>query len=239
MREPDRRFPPAFRGIFGHRPLLAAWRAAADWADQRVSGPFIARADFRLDEYDALFVDLAQLQNDLSHVLAVDAAREPVELYLFQTQHAYRTFLEARLPQVPYRRALFVKGRGPGKVFAYKSKDLPVDVRHEGTHGLLHAALPMVPLWLDEGLAEYFEVPAASRAYANPHLFWTRADVRLTHITPLTHLEAKRDVAGDERHRLSTRLGLDPLFDPRAARGSRRAGQVLGRYQKQHATGQA
>ena len=133
---------------------------AADWADERVSGPFVCRADFRLDEYDGLFVELAQLQIDLSHALGVEPAREPVELYLFQTEQAYRTFLQVRLPQVPYRRALFVKGRGPGKVFAYKSKALPVDVRHEGTHGLLHAALPMVPLWLDEGLAEYFEVPA-------------------------------------------------------------------------------
>ena len=32
------------------------------------------------------------------------------------------------------------------------------DLRHEYTHGLLHSGLKRVPLWLDEGLAEYFEV---------------------------------------------------------------------------------
>ena len=189
--------------------------AAADWADQRVSGPFVCRADFRLDQFDGLFVELAQLQSDLSQMLSVDAAHEPVELYLFQTEHNYRAFLHARLPQVPFRRALFVKGRGAGKVFAYKSKEMPIDLRHEGTHGLLHAALPMVPLWLDEGLAEYFEVPASKRVYANPHLNRTRSDawvgradlvggVVWSHITPLKQLEAKRDVsemnAVDYRH---------------------------------------
>ena len=31
------------------------------------------------------------------------------------------------------------------------------DLRHEYTHGVLHASLRTVPLWLDEGIAEYFE----------------------------------------------------------------------------------
>jgi hypothetical protein len=175
--------------------LLAAPLRAADWADKRTSGPFVARADFRLDEYDGLFVELAQLQTDLSQSLGVEPAREAVELYLFQSEHSYRQYLQARLPQVPYRRALFVKGRGPGKVLAYRSKALPVDVRHEGTHGLLHASLPMVPLWLDEGLAEYFEVPASTRAYGNAYLKWVRMDVRVGHIQRLVQLEEKRDVS--------------------------------------------
>ena len=45
-------------------------------------------------------------------------------------------------------------------VFAYQGADFEIDVRHECTHALLHAWLPRVPLWLDEGLAEYFEVVA-------------------------------------------------------------------------------
>ena len=55
-------------------------------------------------------------------------------------------------------------------IFAYTSRELDVDLRHETTHALLHAALPMVPLWLDEGLAEYFEVAPADRAHRHPHL---------------------------------------------------------------------
>ena len=48
-------------------------------------------------------------------------------------------------------------------VYAYRHPELPIDLRHECTHALLHANLPMVPLWLDEGLAEYFEMPEAER----------------------------------------------------------------------------
>ena len=87
------------------------------------------------------------------------------------------------------------KAADPGKIYAYKSKDLAVDVRHECTHGLLHCVLPMVPLWLDEGLAEYFEVPEEQRAFANGHLKWTRLDGRIGRVPKLVQLEAKRDVS--------------------------------------------
>ena len=36
--------------------------------------------------------------------------------------------------------------------------------------GARFAALPFVPLWLDEGFAEYFETPAADRASGSPYL---------------------------------------------------------------------
>ena len=95
-----------------------------------------------------------------------------------------------------------MKGRGPGKVFAYKSKALPVDVRHEGTHGLLHAALPMVPLWLDEGLAEYFEVPGRQPSLRQSASEMGPGDVgssgrgrRRSERRLTAQLEAKRDVS--------------------------------------------
>ena len=34
------------------------------------------------------------------------------------------------------------------------------DLRHEMTHAYLHSVAPNLPLWLDEGLAKYFELPA-------------------------------------------------------------------------------
>ncbi len=173
----------------------AAPARAGGWADERTSGPFVCHADFQLNEYESLFAELAQLQLDLSRTLGVANAREPVEVFLFHSEQTYRHYLELRLPHVPYRRALFVKGGGPGKVYAYQSKDLAVDVRHESTHGLLHSVLPLVPLWLDEGLAEYFEVPDDQRAFGNPHLKWIRLDARLGRIPKLVQIEAKRDVS--------------------------------------------
>ena len=97
--------------------------------------------------------------------------------------------LGSYLPGVPYRRALYCKGRGPGRVFAYRSERVEIDLRHECTHALLHAALADVPLWLDEGLATYFEVAGPQRAFDNPHLAAVRAGVALGIVPSLEALE--------------------------------------------------
>ena len=44
------------------------------------------------------------------------------------------------------------------------------DLRHEVTHAYLHSVLPNIPLWLDEGLAEYFEVPRGRHGLNRDHL---------------------------------------------------------------------
>jgi hypothetical protein len=85
--------------------------------------------------------------------------------------------------------------RGRGIVLAYRSRQFEIDVRHECTHALLHAALPDVPLWLDEGLAEYFELAASKRACDNPYLDNLRWSVRLGKIPRLESLERKRDLS--------------------------------------------
>ena len=45
-------------------------------------------------------------------------------------------------------------------VYAQGGDRLADDLRHEMTHAYLHSVVPDVPLWLDEGLAKYFELPA-------------------------------------------------------------------------------
>ncbi len=113
---------------------------------------------------------MAALQRDLMRTLGIEESREAVHLFLFSKKSTYQNYMKQYFPSIPYRRALFVKRRGPGMVFAYANRDFEIDVRHESTHALLHAVLTYVPLWLDEGLAEYFEVPPDKRAYDNPHL---------------------------------------------------------------------
>ena len=165
------------------------------WADTRVSGPFICRADFALTPVEeGLLNDLARLQNDLVRCLGVRPAAEPIELYLFHDQRTYKQYLRQHLVDVPYRRALYLKKGGPGIVLAYVSPQLAVDLRHECTHALLHSSLPMVPLWLDEGLAEYFELPPEMRAYDNPYLSAVRWKIRLGILPKLEKLEKKNGV---------------------------------------------
>ena len=70
---------------------------------------------------------------------------------------------------------------------------LDVDVRHETTHALLHTALPYVPIWIDEGIAEYFEVPDALRTRGNPHRKELQNAIRYLKWKPnIEQLESKR-----------------------------------------------
>ena len=61
----------------------------------------------------------------------------------------------------------------------------------------------MVPLWLDEGLAEYFEVAAEQRAAGNPHHEALKWNLRLGRAPRLSRLESRHDLsemtAGDYR----------------------------------------
>jgi len=159
------------------------------WVDWRVVGPFVVRAEFGLGPYQGLLGELGQLQVDLVRYLGVPPARQWIELYLFDTKRTYAKYLEGHLPEVPYRPALFVKSRGVCRVYAYRDAKLAVNLRHECTHALLHAVQPMVPLWLDEGLAEYFELAPDERAFDNPYLKPLRWNARFRMVPRLEKLE--------------------------------------------------
>lgn len=176
---------------------------AQSWPHEQTSGPFLCHADFSLAAYRPLISEMALLQKDVTAILGVEESREPVHLFLFQNKASYQAYMRQYFPKLPYRRALFIKGRGPGMVFAYRGVDFEIDVRHESTHALLHASLSNVPLWLDEGLAEYFEVPRDERAGENPHLDSVRAMIRFGQVPRLEELEAMQriDEMGRDEYR--------------------------------------
>jgi hypothetical protein len=164
-------------------------RAEKRWPDERTAGPFVCHADFPLAAHLNLLREMAHLQEDLQRQLGVEPPREPIHMFLFDRKKTYQDYVQQYFPSVPFRQALFIKERGPGMVFAFRSSDFEVDLRHESTHALLHAALPMVPLWLDEGLAEYFEVRAEHRAAKHPHLGKLRWTARFGNLTEIQQLE--------------------------------------------------
>lgn len=166
--------------------------AAPQWIDQRQIGPFICQSAFSLAGHESLLEELAPLETELRRILAVRPCTSQVYLHLMADQRQHNEYIAERFPQVPYRRALFIKQDGRASVFAYLNDELPVDVRHECTHALLHADLPMVPLWLDEGLAEYFEVAKPLRARQHPHLRTLKRDLLRGRSPDMPTLESKR-----------------------------------------------
>lgn len=176
----------------GGGPALAAEPV---WADQRRLGPFVCRATFHLDDRLLAETDLAGLERELRRVLALRPCTEQIELLLVNDARQHERLIRSRHPEAPYRRALFYKIDRRSVIYAYRHAELAVDLRHEGTHALLHADLPMVPLWLDEGLAEYFEPKPAERPYGPDHLPRVLADARRGVAPSLADVEARRDLA--------------------------------------------
>lgn len=165
------------------------------WPDEKQVGVFSCHADHSLASYRALLISLHGLQFDLQRTLEIPAPRQTVHLFLFEREQTYQAYVRRYFPEAPARRALFIKeSRGPGMVFAATGPQIGVDLRHEGAHALLHSSLPLVPLWLDEGLAEYFEVLPDLRRNNEPHLSKVRRAVRLRRHQDIRQLEAVRDL---------------------------------------------
>jgi hypothetical protein len=96
---------------------------AAAWVDRRSYGPFQCVAEYPLDEADRLFGELSRLEIELERTLGVPPASQPIEVFLLGDKEAHRAFLERSLPHLPYRRALYVRRRGRGAVYAYRHPD--------------------------------------------------------------------------------------------------------------------
>ena len=141
------------------------------FTDTRIVGAVRYHADFSLETESDILCELSDLQKDLKQYLAIPDPQETIEVFFFQSDATYQKFLRNEFPEAPKdRRALYIKKEpGPGMVLTVNGPDLGEDLRHELTHAFLHAAIAYVPLWLDEGLAEYFEKPRETRASENPY----------------------------------------------------------------------
>jgi hypothetical protein len=118
-----------------------------------------------------LIDELVAQRGELLSLLQLPPSKAPINVYLFSTDQQFKSFLRSRYPDLPDRRAFFVdKGETSLEVYAQWGDRVAEDLRHEVTHGYLHSIVPHIPLWLDEGLAEYFEVPRGGGGVNRPHL---------------------------------------------------------------------
>jgi hypothetical protein len=137
---------------------------------------FVFLYDFDLKPDQPIFRELEKLRDQVHKELQLPSATTLVQVYLFEDRERYERFMRAKYPELPKRRAFFVaQPRGVGAaedllVYTYWGDRIEEDLRHELTHALLHSVLKDVPLWLDEGLAEYFEVAPNSQGVNAHHL---------------------------------------------------------------------
>ncbi len=162
--------------------------------------PCIFSCDRELKQDDPLFKDLTCLRDQVYSELKLTPSNAMVQVYLFEDQAHYERYMKAKEPTLPNRRAFFIANHRPfgGQdellVYTYWGPKVQQDLRHELTHALLHSVLKQVPQWLDEGIAEYFELPAGSRGLNPSHVAHLQQDLARGAKPDLVRLEGLREV---------------------------------------------
>ena len=133
-------------------------------------GQLVVHSDFPLTAQHRVLEDLTARREDLSRRLGLPPGGEPIHVYLFEDAGQFAHYMQTYYPEFPARRAFFVQTDTRLEVYAHWGDRVAEDLRHEVTHGYLHSLAPELPLWLDEGLAEYFEVSRGRRGLNRDHV---------------------------------------------------------------------
>jgi Protein of unknown function (DUF1570) len=153
-------------------------------------------ADFPVPRRHRLVEELILRRNDLEQAIGLSLGDEPVHVYLYSDHEAFEERLCAIQPALAGRRAVFEETDTELRVLACWGDRIAEDLRHEVTHGFLHACVPNIPLWLDEGLAEHFETPRGTNEVHRTHVELLARSFRERSWTPsLERLESIRQSA--------------------------------------------
>ncbi len=139
-------------------------------AYEMTAGQLVFHSDFELPADHRLVRELVAERDDVLRTIQSAGSKEHIDVYLFRDAERYQQFLKYNFPNVPSRRAFFLETDTRLAVYAHWSDRVAEDLRHEVAHGYMHSVVPRIPLWLDEGLAEYFEVPRSQSGLNSPHV---------------------------------------------------------------------
>ena len=132
--------------------------------------PFLFSTNFRLEQTDPIVQNLVGLQEEVHEALRLPSSAGLIEIYIFDDRPSFQRFMADHYADLPQRRAFFIAQADREVVYCFRGDRLDEDLRHEVCHALLHAVIRDIPLWLDEGIAEYFESPADAGGIHAQHL---------------------------------------------------------------------
>ncbi len=109
--------------------------------------------------FEEILAKLKQLPLRLSEVYGSPATVGAVNVLIFPNRQQYFSHLEKTLPKAPRRNSLFIVRSGQPTILAVQGETLRQDLMHEAVHSLNHLTFrnTSMPLWMDEGLAEWAE----------------------------------------------------------------------------------
>ncbi len=146
---------------------LAAQQEAREWPYEAKVDQFLLHSDFELNDPQRLESILGGLRSDISQALNLPEQKSSIHVVLFSNAKEYSRYMNHYFPSIEPRRAIYLQDRGPGMLFTFWHDDIDTDLRHEAAHAVLNQSGVQLPLWLDEGVAEYFEVQRDKRFSQN------------------------------------------------------------------------
>lgn len=159
-------------------------RLALPDRDTLVRDQLAIHSDFPVAAHHRLFEELTAQRADLCRRLALPSSDEPIHVYLFESTERFDGFIRLHYPQFPDRRAFFVETDAKLAIYVRWGDRMADDLRHEVTHGYLHAVVRDMPQWLDEGIAKYYEVSRGQRGVNRPLLDRAIARIENEHWHP-------------------------------------------------------
>lgn len=190
---------------------------------------YVFYSDFEVKRDQPIFRELADLRDQVYKELRLPAPGSDtlIHVYLFADKDGYENFMHSNYKDLPDRRAFFMEARnGELLVFTFRSDRITLDLRHELTHALLHSVLKDVPLWLDEGLAEYYELPPSWKGFNRTHVRVMRERGLRPDLARLEQLSEVKDMDADRYREAWAWVYL-------MLRGSPKAKEVLLAYLQQ------
>jgi Protein of unknown function (DUF1570) len=182
-------------GLVLNSSAAIAQQADRSWPHEALVDVFRLHSDFKLDDQDRLEEILGSLRKDINDLLRLQEQKSAIHIVLFSNAREYTRYMQHYFPSIVQRRAIYLQDRGPGMLFTYWHEDIDIDLRHEAVHAILNQSRVQLPLWLDEGLAEYFEIPKDLRFSGNPYLKEIAARAQKGLVPSLMQLEKSTHMA--------------------------------------------
>jgi hypothetical protein len=189
------------------------------WVMEEQRGEGVIYSEFALSTAE-VWRQLDEVSVELEAAAGIRGSGERVEVVLFASQSSYSRYLLSKLPQARNRRAIFYRNGDVSQIYAWNNRSLMTDLRHEMVHVLVHQHMPYAPLWLDEGLAEYFEERGGSAGDISRREM-LRWKARLNQVPSLPALEKipAAEAMGAEDYRNSWAWAAFFLGDSEQSRG--------------------
>lgn len=137
---------------------IPAGVTSATWSEVR--SPHVrVITDCGVERADRLAERIERLREQLSR-MTPSLARDPAQpdvVFLFRDSETFRAYLPLYQGRPEEDTGLYQPSPTMGYVLLQDDNDEQLDrvALHESTHAMLHSAIHQVPLWLDEGLAQY------------------------------------------------------------------------------------